>query len=111
CARPLRNGQKGYALCMATLLAVERFEPPYRYPQDEVTRWVADWLGDDAAGRRLLGVYKSAGIETRASVVPIERVFHPGDFETQNDLYRDVAGREGTALVRRALEAAEVTPG
>jgi len=95
---------------MATLLAIERYEPPYRYHQHEVTRWVADWLGDDATGRRLLGVYKSAGIETRASVVPIERVFHPGDFETQNDLYRDVAGREGAALVRRALDAAEITP-
>jgi len=95
---------------MATLLAIERFEPPYRYPQEQVTEWVAQWLGDDPAGRRLLAVYKSAGIETRASVVPIERVFHPGDFETQNDLYRDVAGREGAALVRRALASAEIAP-
>jgi alkylresorcinol/alkylpyrone synthase len=95
---------------MATLLAVERFLPPYRYHQDEVTRWVAEWLGDDATGRRLLSVYASAGVETRASVVPIEQVFHPGDFETQNDLYSEVAAREGTALVRRALERAEVAP-
>src|SRR3954447_23824639 len=95
---------------MATLLALERFEPPYRYPQDEVTKWVSEWLGDDPAGRRLLGVYASAGVETRASVVPIEQVFHPGDFETQNDRYAEVAGREGAALVRRALGAAEVAP-
>jgi alkylresorcinol/alkylpyrone synthase len=95
---------------MATLLAIERFEPPYRYPQDEVTRWVAEWLGDDATGRRLLRVYASAGVEFRASVVPIEQVFHPGDFETQNDLYRTVAGREGAALVRRALGTAEIAP-
>src|SRR5262245_1217765 len=93
---------------MATLLAIERFEPPYRYPQDEVTRWVSDWLGDDPNGRRLLSVYSSAGVALRASVVPIEQVFHPGDFETQNDLYREVACREGAALVRRALGRAEV---
>jgi alkylresorcinol/alkylpyrone synthase len=95
---------------MATLLAIERFEPPYRYPQDEVTRWVSDWLGDDHAGRRLLSVYASAGVAARASVVPIEQVFQPGDFETQNDVYRDVAGREGAALVRRALARAEIAP-
>ena len=93
---------------MATLLAIERFEPPYRYPQEEVTRWVRAWLGDDAAGRRLLSVYASAGVERRASVVPIEEVFHPRDFETQNDRYRDAACREGAALVRRALDRAEV---
>jgi alkylresorcinol/alkylpyrone synthase len=95
---------------MATLLAIERFEPPYRYPQDEVTRWVSDWLGDDPGGRRLLSVYASAGVERRASVVPIEQVFRPGDFERQNDLYREVACREGAALVRRTLAVAEVPP-
>jgi alkylresorcinol/alkylpyrone synthase len=95
---------------VATLLAIERFEPPYRYPQEEVTRWVSEWLGDDAAGRRLLSVYASAGVNARASVVPIEQVFHPRDFETQNDVYRDVAGREGAALVRRALATAEIAP-
>jgi alkylresorcinol/alkylpyrone synthase len=95
---------------MATLLAIERFEPPYRYPQEEVTRWVSDWLGDDETGRRLLSVYSSAGVAARASVVPIEQVFHPGDFETQNDVYRDVACREGAALVRRALATAEIAP-
>src|SRR5437899_422200 len=95
---------------MATLLAIERFEPPYRYSQDEVTRWVSDWLGDHPTGRRLLSVYSSAGVASRASVVPIEQVFHPGDFETQNDVYRDVASREGAALVRRALATAEIAP-
>jgi predicted naringenin-chalcone synthase len=93
-----------------TLLAIERFEPPYRYAQEEVTRWVSEWLGGDAAGRRLLSVYSSAGVARRASVVPIEQVFHPRSFEEQNDVYRDVACREGAALVRRALERAEVAP-
>src|SRR5256712_12067805 len=87
-----------YAGAMATLLAVERFLPPYRYHQDEVTRWVAQWLGDDATGRRLLSVYAPAGVETRGSVGPIEPVFHPGDFETQNDPYPPVPARGGAAV-------------
>ncbi len=97
---------------MATLLAVERFLPPYRYDQETVTAWVRDWLesSSDPQAKRLLSVYMRAGIEARASVVPIERVFHPGDFETQNDLYREVACRAGADLARRALEAAQLRP-
>src|SRR5258706_14352620 len=95
---------------MATLLAIERFEPPYRYPQDEVTGWVSEWLGDHPTGRRLLSVYSSAGVAARAGGVPIEQVFHPGDFETQNDLYRGIAGPEGAALVSRGLATAGTVP-
>ncbi len=93
---------------MATLLAVERFLPPFRYDQETVTRWVREWLesSPDPQAQRLLGVYSRAGIKTRASVVPIEEVFNPGDFETQNDRYREIACREGAALACRALDAA-----
>ena len=39
---------------------------------------------------------------TRASVVPIEEVFHPGDFETQNDLYIEHRAREPASTWRGA---------
>ncbi len=97
---------------MTTLLAVERFLPPYRYDQETVTGWVREWLesSQDPQARRLLSVYARAGIETRASVVPIEEVFRPGDFEAQNDRYRQIACRAGAELARRALEAAGLSP-
>ena len=61
---------------MPTLLAVERFLAPHRYSQDEVSRWVKEWLQEEGgASARLLAVYASAGVKTRASVVPIEEVF------------------------------------
>jgi alkylresorcinol/alkylpyrone synthase len=102
---------------MATLLSLERYVPPHRYDQDVVTRWVREWLADgDGAplGRspvRLLSVYASAGVRTRASVVPIEEVFRPRDFETQNRKYRDIACRVGTDVARRALEASGLDAG
>lgn len=95
---------------MSTLLALERFLPPYRYEQEEVTRWVQQWLQNDSAAARLLPVYASAGVKTRASVVPIEEVFHPKDFETQNGRYREIARQVGVDLVRRVLERAEMEP-
>src|SRR5437867_9313303 len=97
---------------MTTLLAVERFLAPHRYAQDEVTRWVKEWLEEEGSGAsaRLLAVYGSAGVEVRASVVPIEEVFRPGDFETQNDRYREIARAAGIDLARRTLEAARLAP-
>jgi alkylresorcinol/alkylpyrone synthase len=98
---------------MASLLSLERYLPPFRYEQEVVTRWVRAWLGEEPSGAspRLLSVYASAGVKTRASVVPIEEVFHPADFETQNRRYRDIACRAGADVARRALEASGLAPG
>jgi alkylresorcinol/alkylpyrone synthase len=97
---------------MSTLLAIERFLPRYRYDQEEVTRWVRAWLEEErnGASARLLSVYASAGVKRRASVVPIEEVFFPGDFEVQNEKFREVVRKEGVALARRALESAGLSP-
>jgi alkylresorcinol/alkylpyrone synthase len=103
---------------MASLLSLERYLPPHRYPQREVTRWVREWLesppgpGEPPASHpgRLLAVYDSAGVATRASVVPIEQVFHPGDFETQNRRYREIACEAGAFVAGRALAASGLPP-
>jgi alkylresorcinol/alkylpyrone synthase len=96
---------------MTALVTIERFLPPFRYSQDEVTRYVAEWLEGDAAAARLLSVYDAAGVRTRGSVVPIDEVFHPRDFESRNDRYREIACRVGTDLAARALERAGIAPG
>jgi alkylresorcinol/alkylpyrone synthase len=104
---------------MATLLSLERYLPPHRYDQEVVTGWVRDWLasapgapegGAERGLHRLLSVYASAGVRARASVVPIEQVFQPADFETQNRKYRDIACRAGADVARRALEASGLSP-
>jgi alkylresorcinol/alkylpyrone synthase len=97
---------------MPLLVAVERFLPPYRYEQDVVTRYVRSWLREkgETAAERLLAVYASAGVKSRASVVPIEEVFAPGDFETQNDRYQEIARCAAVDLARRALAAAGLPP-
>jgi alkylresorcinol/alkylpyrone synthase len=93
---------------MATLVAIERFVPPYRHTQEEVSKYVEEWLAEDPAARRLLSVYASAGVAARGSVVPIDEVFHPGSFEEQNDRYREVQIQTGIRLARSVLARAEV---
>jgi alkylresorcinol/alkylpyrone synthase len=107
---------------MATLLSLERYLPPYRYDQEAVTAWAREWLespagpapygreGDSRSSLRLLSAFASAGVRTRASVVPIEEVFRPGDFETQNRKYRDIGSRAATDVASRALAAASLAP-
>ena len=97
---------------MGSILAIERFLPRYRYDQSEVVPWVREWLeeGGDTAAARLLPVYESAGVRRRASVVPIEEVFHPKDFESQNARYAEIAREAAVDLARRALAAAELQP-
>jgi alkylresorcinol/alkylpyrone synthase len=97
---------------MTKLLAIERYLPPFRYEQEEVTGWVRAWLeeGDGASAARLLNVYQTAGVKRRASVVPIEDVFAPRDFERQNDRYVEIARAAGVDLASRVLERAELKP-
>ena len=97
---------------MASILAIERYLPPHRYDQAEVVPWVRDWLNEDggAAASRLLRVYESAGVRTRARVVPIEQVFRPGDLQVQSDRYAEIARSAGVDLARRALATAELLP-
>jgi alkylresorcinol/alkylpyrone synthase len=97
---------------MTHLLSLERYVPPHRYGQEVVTGWVRDWLAEDptSASKRLLSVYAAAGVKARTSVVPIEEVFRPGDFETQNRKYREIACCAGAEVAGRALAAAGLAP-
>jgi alkylresorcinol/alkylpyrone synthase len=98
---------------MASVLAVERYLPPYRYEQEVVSRFVREWLeeGQDQGASRLLSVYGTAGVKTRASVVPIEEVFFPRDFEAQNGRYAEIARAAGVELAKKALASARLEPG
>jgi alkylresorcinol/alkylpyrone synthase len=97
---------------VTAILSLERFVPPYRYPQEVVTDWVRRWLAEsgDPASSRWLSVYAQAGVHTRAAVVPIEDVFSAADFETQNDRYAEIARSAGIELARRALASAGLRP-
>jgi alkylresorcinol/alkylpyrone synthase len=97
---------------MATLLALERWIPPFRYGQEEVVPWIRDWLAEDPTsdGMRAISAFASAGVNRRASVMPIEEAFRPQDFETQNGRYREIACRAATELTGCLLRRAGLAP-
>jgi len=97
---------------VSSLLAIERFVPPYRYSQSEVEGYARAWLSESggADARRLLRIYDTAGVRVRGSVLPIEQVFAEPDFEARNDTYREAARVAGIDLARRVLASAELAP-
>jgi predicted naringenin-chalcone synthase len=97
---------------LSLLLSLERFVPPHRYTQAEVVPWVRRWLEPlpPHARERLLGVYDTAGVARRGSVLPIEEVFRPDGFEAKNDAYIEAACAAGTELARDALGKAGLAP-
>ena len=95
---------------MASILSIERYLPAFVYDQSEVVPWVREWLEEGRSATQLLSVYESAGVRRRGSVVPIEEVFHPRDFEYQNARYGEIARAAAVDLARRALASAEMTP-
>ncbi len=97
---------------MSSLLAIERFVPPYRYSQSEVEGYARAWLSEagGADARRLLRIYDTAGVRVRGSVLPIEQVFADPDLEARNDAYREAARVAGIDLARRVLASAGLAP-
>jgi alkylresorcinol/alkylpyrone synthase len=95
---------------MSSILAIERYLPPFIYGQDVITEWARNWLMEIAGNEtaRLLPVYSGAGVKTRGSVVPIEEVFSSADFESRNDRYCEIAVAAGTDVARRALAASRL---
>lgn len=94
------------------LVALERFVPPHRHAQETVAGWVRAWLTEGGApdSARLLKVYARSGVAARGSVLPLEEVFFPGDFETQNDRYIEHARAAAIDVARRALASAGLAP-
>ena len=91
---------------MASLLAIERFLPPYRYGQEEVTGWVRAWLDGRRRRRRRPPPLR---LRLGRGEDPGQRGAHrgglppPATSSTQNDRYRRIACEAGMDLARRAL--------
>lgn len=95
---------------MGVVAAVRGEVPPRRYSQAEVTEALIALPGYGDYAEDIRKLHRSAKVDTRHMVLPLEQYAELTDFGQANDVYLEYATELGAAALRGALDDAGIDP-
>ena len=96
---------------MSRVAAVGSALGPYRYPQEQITAALADFVTPDPGSRALLQrFHTAAGVRTRHLALPLEAYAGLSGFTEANDAFIRVGVNLGEQAVNEALAACGLGP-
>lgn len=96
---------------MSKVIQVSTLRPKYRYStQDIINKAEELWLNDFDEGTKRMAIklLQGAEIRERYAVAPLDVIFSDLSFEKKNELYIEAMIEMGTAVLKKALEEAEL---
>lgn len=93
---------------MVKIKTVAKALPPFSRTTDEIVPYIKAWLSgqEERFQRKVLKIFRNAGVDRRYSIIDAEEMFQARGFETRNDLYIKGVLELSETCLRKALDKA-----
>lgn len=97
---------------MAKIIAIHTLFPEYEYSAEEATASYLSWVSSQSVPfqKKAERIFLTAAIKQKHTIAPADVLFNERTLEESNDLYKEVAIKLGTKILKETLQQAKIRP-